>query len=266
MTTQTIADALLQATAARLGPGTTPRVRALHLPPQPWTGGKAAEFAAVELDSGAVGLGYVLLDDTLAALAGIDGQRLAGSDALALAGRGRDGQGAERLLGFATLNALARQVLQQEGRVPGDAPDSIGGLDPQPGDHVGMVGFFPPLVQPVAASGARLTVVELRAELAGAHPGFQITLDPAALQGCNKVLMTSTVLLNDSLDRMLAQCTAAQRVVMIGPGAGVLPEPLFARGVGAVGGVWVVDGPALCAAVRSGAPWGQHVRKTLWQR
>jgi uncharacterized protein (DUF4213/DUF364 family) len=262
----TIADDLLQLIAACLGPGPAPRVRAIHLPPVPWTGTKAGEFAAVELDSGAIGLSYVLLDDTLAALAGLDGARLVGSDALALARLWRDGQGAERTLGFAAVNALSRHLLDQTGTVPPTATDSIGGLVPTAGERIGMVGFFPPLVRQIADSGARLTVVELRADLAGAHPGFDVTLDPAALRDCPQVLMTSTVLLNNSLDAMLAHCGQAHAVAMVGPGAGCLPQPLFDRGITALGGTWVEDGPALAAALRSGAPWSSHIRKVLWRR
>ena len=260
------ADDLLGLIERRLGPGPAPRVRAVHLPPSPWTGSKDGEFGAVELDSGALGLSYVLLNDTLVALTGADGQALEGSDALALARRWRDGSGAERTLGFAAVNALSRHVLDAGGRVPPDAPDSIGGLDPQPGDHVGMVGFFPPLVKPVTACGARLTVLELRADLAGQHPGFTVSLDPAALGDCNKVLMTSTVLLNDTLDSVLHHCRQARRVAMIGPGAGCLPEPLFDRGVGTVGGTWIVDRTGFVQALRLGDAWGRFARKVAWQR
>lgn len=261
-----IADDLLARIASGLEPGPTPRVRAIHLPPVPWNGSKDGEFAAVELDGGALGLSYVLLDDTLAALAGVDGSRLVGSDALALARLWRDGRGAERTLGFAAVNALSRLLLDRAGRAPPDATDSIGGLQPAPGVHIGMVGFFPPLVRSIAEAGARLTVVELRADLAGAHPGFTVTLDPTALRGCSQVLMTSTVLLNDSLDAVLAHCRGAQQVVMVGPGAGCLPEPLFRRGITAVGGTWITDGPGFIAALRSGAPWSRYARKVLWQR
>ena len=266
MRAHTIADTLLQLITTRLGSGPPPRVRALHLPPHPWNGTKTGEFAAIELDSGALGLSYVLLDDTLAALAGVDGARLVGSDALALARLWRDGHGAERTLGFAAVNALSRQLMDQAGDVPPSATDSIGGLLPQAGEHIGMVGFFPPLVQQITAAGARLTVLELRADLAGAHPGFDVTLDPSALRTCTQVLMTSTVLLNDSLDAVLAQCQQASTVVMIGPGAGCLPEPLFARGITAVGGTWIEDGPGFIGALRLGAPWGRFARKVLWRR
>ena len=266
MPTRRIAADLIGLIESRLGAGPAPRVRAVHLPPSPWTGTKDGEFGAVELDSGALGLSYVLLNDTLATLTGVDGQALVGSDALSLARRWRDGQGTERTLGFAAVNALSRHLFDRAGLVPPDATDSIGGLDPQPGEHIGMVGFFPPLVTPVTERGARLTVVELRADLAGSHPGFEVTLDPAALQVCDKVLMTSTVLLNDTLDAILAHCQRARAVVMIGPGAGCLPEPLFERGVTALGGTWITNRAGFIDALRSGAPWGRFARKMIWRR
>ena len=104
------------------------------------------------------------------------------------------------------------------------------------------------------------------ADLAGAHPGFTVTLDPAALHTCSQVLMTSTVLLNGSLDAVLAQCASARRVAMIGPGAGCLPQPLFDRGITALGGTWIDDGPGFVSALRRGEPWGRFARKVLWQR
>ena len=239
-----------------------PRVRALHLPPAPWNGSKDGEFGALELDDGALGLSYVLLDGTLAALAtGDRGAALVGRDALALAHAWADGRGAERALGFAAVNALTRHLYDRAGFVPPAATDSIGGLEPQAGEHVGMVGFFPPLVKQVTAHGARLTVVELKAELAGDRPGFRVTLDPAELRDCDKVLMTSTVLLNDTLDAVLSHGARARAVAMIGPGAGCLPDALFARGVTLMGGSWIVDADGFRRALAAGEPWGRHAFK-----
>ena len=238
-----------------------PRVRALHLPPAPWNGSKDGEFGALELDDGSLGLSYVLLDGTLAALAGGAGAQLAGADALALAREWGQGTGARRALGFAAVNALTRHLFDRAGFEPPAAADSIGGLNPQPGDHVGMVGFFPPLVKQVTASGAKLTVVELKAELAGERAGFRVTLDPRELRTCDQVLTTSTVLLNDTLDAILSQCTRARAVAMIGPGAGCLPDALFARGVTLMGGSWIVDAEGFRRALAAGEPWGRHARK-----
>jgi uncharacterized protein len=116
----------------------------------------------------------------------------------------------------------------------------------------------------VLACGARLTVLELRADLAGVRDGYTVTLDPTALRACDKVLITSTVLLNDTLDAVLSQCAQAQAIAMIGPGAGCLPDALFQRGITAFGGSWVTDAAAFAAALRTGSPWGSHARKTVW--
>ena len=261
-----IADALLADLARRLGGGPVPRVKALHLPPVPWNGSKDGEFGALELDDGALGLSYLLLDDSLAALAGgAQARALVGADALALARTWRDGSGAARTLGFAAVNALSRHLFDRAGFVPPAATDSIAGLDPRPGEHIGMVGFFPPLVRQVTAHGARLTVLELRPELAGEKGGYTVTLDPRALNGCDKVLCTSTALLNHTLGEVLANCRGARRIALIGPGAGSLPDALFDAGVTTLAGSWITDGPGLLQALRQGAPWGRCARKFTLQ-
>ena len=255
---------LLQQAFAQQPP---PRVRALHLPPVPWTGSKDGEFGALELESGALGLSYLLLDDTLSSIAAA-GAAVQGAEALALVPwwAGADAQSAQAssahaALGFAAVNALTRELFDRAGFVPPASPDSIGGLDPQPGESVGMVGYFPPLVKQVTARGARLTVLELRRDLAGERAGFRITLDPRDLQRCDKVLSTSTVLLNDTLDEVLAHCARARAFAMVGPGAGCLPDALFERGVTLLGGTWIEDAAGFVQALAAGGPWGAHTRK-----
>ncbi len=262
-----IADEMLQTLSRAFADTPTPRVRALHLPPAQWDGSKDGEFGALELDDGSLGLSYVLLDGTLAALAaGAQGAGLIGADAQRVARWWAQGRGAERTLGFAAVNALTRHLFDRAGFVPPDATDSIGGLAPQPGEHIGMVGYFPPLVRHVTACGARLTVLELKAELAGRSDGFRITLDPRELESCDKLLSTSTVLLNDTLDEVLSHCTGARAFAMIGPGASCLPDPLFRRGVTLLGGIWIEEAEAFKQALAAGQPWGRHARKIALTR
>ncbi|WP_341889064.1 DUF364 domain-containing protein [Variovorax sp. YR752] len=246
--------------------GALPRVAALHLPQPAADGTRDGEFCAVELEDGSLGLSFVLLGDTLARLRGGDAAALAGSSSLALARCYEETDGAQRALGFAAVNALTRHLFARAGYAPPPARGSIGDLDLVPGDHVGMVGLFPPLVKQVLATGAALTVLELRADLAGAREGWCVTLDPGDLAACNKVLSTSTVLLNDTLDDVLSHCRGAQRVSLIGPGAGCLPDPLFDRGVTLLGGSWIVDAPAFKAALAAGVSWGAHARKSAIHR
>jgi hypothetical protein len=110
------------------------------------------------------GLSYVLLDDTLARLrADGDDLGVAGGDALALARRYASADSFGKALGFATANALTRCLYDRAGFAPPASRDSIGEMNPASGEHIGMIGLFRPLLGRVLESGARLTVVELKA-------------------------------------------------------------------------------------------------------
>lgn len=251
--------AQLEAFAAQ---GPLPRIRALHLPPNKPSEDNRGIFCAMELEDGSIGLSYVLLDDTLERLLqGNDGFGLAGADALAVARRYVDDTGIWKTLGFAAANALARCLFDRAGFRPDCNVDSIGQVNPQAGEHIGMIGFFSPLLGRITRSGARLTVVELRADLVGEHDGYRVTLDAGELAGCSKVISTSTLLLNDTLDRMIECCRNARWFAMVGPSAGCLPDALFARGVTLVGGSWVNDRDGFTAALRSGESLSEHASK-----
>lgn len=263
---KTISEDLLSLLERLVALGPLPRVRRLHLPPPAADGTRDGEFCAIELDDGSLGLSFVLLGDTLAQLRDADAEAVAGLPALDLARRYPTTQGLQRTLGFAAVNALTRHLFDRAGYQPPPAQGSIGDLDLAPGDHVGMVGLFPPLVKQVLATGARLTVIELREDLAGLREGWRVSLDPADLGECSKVLSTSTVLLNDTLEAILSHCRGAQRVSLIGPGAGCLPDPLYARGVTLLGGSWIVDAEGFKSALAAGESWSPFARKVAIAR
>jgi uncharacterized protein (DUF4213/DUF364 family) len=245
--------AQLDAFAAR---GPLPRVHALHLPPARAkldAHDNKGEFCALELEDGSLGLSYVLLDDTLARLrAGGDSLGLVGADALTVARRYASADSFARTIGFAAANALTRCLFDRAGFHPDDSADSIGQMNPQPGEQIGMIGLFRPLLARILQSGAHLTVVELNAELAGDTEGYRVTLDASELAGCTQVVSTSTLLLNDTLDRMLGHCRNARWFAMVGPGAGCLPDALFARGVTLLGGSWVSERQGFIDALKRG--------------
>lgn len=239
-----------------------PRVRGLHLPPSRDMPDNKGEFCAVELEDGSIGLSYVLLGDTLEQLRSEEaGSSVGGADPLELARSYVHERGTRKTLGFAAANAITRCLFDRAGFRPGDSADSLGHLHPRPGEHIGMIGYFKPLLGRVIASGARLTIVELRAELAGERDGYRVTLDPEELADCGKVVSTSTLLLNDTLDRMLACCRNARWFAMVGPGAGCLPDALFARGVTLLGGSWIRDRDGFLAALRCGASHSDYTSK-----
>ena len=249
----------LERASARLG---APRVRALHQPPAFTPGLKDGEFCALELDDGSIGLSYVLLGETLQALVRESPARtIAGASSLALARGYASAEPLRRALGLAAINALSQRVFRLAGYRPPQAIDAVGGLAPEAGDCIGMVGWFPPLTAQIVASGATLVVLELDPAKVGQKEGYRVTLEQRELAHCNKVLATTTLVLNDTLDAVLAACTAARRVVLVGPGGGCLPDALFARGVHALGGTAIVDRDAFLQALSRGQKWGAHAQK-----
>ncbi len=272
MTTSIALELLRQVHTAAERWGAAPRIRRLHLPPRSAAdcdSGPDAEFCALELEDGAFGLSFLLLGDTLRRLLARHGSGhgvpLAGADALRVAEGFAGGDDATRALGLAAINALTHSAWRRAGYQPPAAGNSLGDFALSSADHLGMIGCFTPLVERVQQQGARLTIVELGADKVAAlqarFPGVHVTLERSALAHCNRVVGTSTMLLNDTLDEMLASCRAAQEFAVIGPSAGLWPDALFERGVTRVAGTRIEDGPAFADAIARGGRWGDAARK-----
>jgi len=254
--------ALAERIAARLG---SPRVRALYLPPP--TGTKEAEFCALELEDGSIGFSFIQLEGTEGPLRGRYGGRgVSGMEALALARSFAGADPVARALAFAAINALSQQLFTRAQWVPPASGDPLGAIDPRPGEHIGMIGLFTPLIPMIERSGARLTVLELKQALVREAANYRVTLDPADLTSCEKVVSTCTVILNDTLDDVLVACRNARRFAIVGPTASCVPDPLFARGVDTLGGRRVSDRERFLEAFRSGGKWGAYASKYVLAR
>lgn len=243
-----------------------PAVAQAAFPPKRSTDSLQGEFCALRLADGSVGTAFVLLGDTLARLQERAPGDLAGRSAHEVAHlfAGKDSVG--RALGLAAINAITQHVFRRAGYEPDLAADSLGALAIGPGDHVGMVGYFAPLVGRVRALGLPLTVVELRGDLVREEPGLSVTLDPQRLTGCNKIMSTSSVLLNDTLEDILSCCRHAQALALIGPSASCFPDPLFARGVTTMGGYWVREPEVFMRRAAALKSWGDAGAKSCLQR
>ncbi len=247
--------------------GSLPPVAALHLPLTAEEGSHASEFCGVELEDHSIGLSFLLLGDSFARLRRDNpAERLRGMPALDLARRCLDDDPVWRTLGFAAVNAISQHFFRECGYEPDAATDSIGSLDPQPGERIGMIGLFGPLVPRIIGTGASLVVLELQSRHVGEHKGWRVTLDPADLAGCTKVLSTTTVLLNDTLDAVLDSVRGARWVAFIGPGGGCVPDDLFSRGVTLLGGTAIVDRDGFADAIARGDRWSPFARKYVISR
>lgn len=252
-----LGQAMLAALAAAPGADALPRVSHFELAPARSAEGRGNNFAALVLDDGSIGLTYVALDDALAQLRrqlASPEFSLTGQSVLKIARYFLGEPGWQRALGLAAVNAASQVLLGREGSLQ-PMPSTVPMLDLQAGDHVGMVGHFGRLLDPIRAAGGRLTVIELDPSLVREENQLVVTLDPGRLTDCNKVIITGTTLLNDSLDNILSYCANAAQVNLLGPSASCLGQPLFARGVTRVGGFHATNSEQFLSLWRAGAGW-----------
>ena len=244
-----------------------PKIAGIVFPPF-YEGGqpKECEFMALALEGGAGGVSYLLLPDSSAGkYRSLKPQSFIGTRPEQYV-EGFDGANpVQNMLGLACINAICQHVMRISDRVPDAAIDSLGLMNIEDGDRVGMVGFFPPLLKYMQNRNAELIIVEKNQQLVERYPKLHVTLDVSELNTCNKVLCTSTTLLNDTLDDVLQQCTNAQHISVLGPTAGYFPDPLFARGVDVLGGRFVNDGMHLLQLVAERKRWGAATQKLCFK-
>lgn len=143
--------------------------------------------------------------------------------------------------------------------------DSLDLLAISPGDRIGMVGLFFGLVEKIKKAGAELVVIEKNEQLIQQYPDLPISLDPKDLSTCNKILCTSTTILNNSLDEVLSHCSPDTFISIIGPTAGYFPDPLFERGVDVVGGRVVKKDTKFLQLLAEGKRWGDATQRVCFQ-
>ena len=248
--------ALLASARAACRDAAAPHLAAAYLPEPYPDPERDAEFGALVLADGSAGLYYAWLGEDQRGL----GHRLPLAQVLGrpvsdLIGFFESSDVAERSLGLAAINALTSWLWHRRAYVPPPAADAFCGVVPLPGERVGFIGNFPPLVRRLLAQGTEVAVVERKPHMWRVEPGLEITPDPTALTDCGVIFGTASMCLNDSLDEMLGWCSHAREVVILGPTAGFFPEPLFERGVTRVGGLQLTDAVTAVGRMRLGEKW-----------
>jgi uncharacterized protein (DUF4213/DUF364 family) len=219
------------------------------------------EFGFVFLTDGTAAPFYVSLPGTLASLherfPHPGRVQLSLPDCLeALGGSSLPG----RALAVGAWNALSQHLIRQAG-YPCPARGSAAGNQPRPGEQVGMVGYFCPIIDRLVADGMDVLVVEQQPGRVPRRPHVELSEDPASLASCRLVYCTAATLINDSLEQVLQCCANAESVDLIGPTGSGLPDVLFEHGIHAVGGVSFDDVAALREVLARRESWGSVGRK-----
>jgi uncharacterized protein len=239
-----------------------PLIKQVYMPEPKPSPDKDSEFGIVVLEDDSCGLYYAWMGEAQTGM----NERYAdtnftGMSPLDLMQYFKSEHEADRSLGLAAINAISQSVFRQSNYHLDTASNSMGELDFGENDHVGMIGFFPSLVRRLREQNIRVSVIEKKSHLVQSDELVNVTLDASELLTCNKILSTASTLLNDSIDEILEYTMSAEVVVVVGPTAGFFPDPLFKRGVSAVGGSMIVDVDLAISRLSSEQGLGDAARK-----
>jgi uncharacterized protein (DUF4213/DUF364 family) len=192
-------------------------------------------YTAVEVSGKDVGLAYTFRHDiggTCTALK--QAGQIAGRTAKELIEWMRRDDLLSSAIGLATLNALLQPHLPE-----GVGEDFLPLLKLGPGDKVGMVGFFAPLIQPIRRRCGDLLIFESKKNrekglLGPEEIAFRIP-------DCTVVILSATTLINKTFDEIVKYIEQAREVVLLGPSAPLLPDAFEGTPVTYLGGVEMID-------------------------
>jgi len=247
---------------------TLPPIANIFFPPF-YKGGqpKDAQFMAISLEGGAVGVSFVLLpDEKMEEYTALQSSSFVEKNPRRFALEFGNDDPLKEMISLAAINAICQHVMRETHFAVDYATDSLGLLSVSEGDRVGMVGLFSGLIKTIKKANAELVVIEKNKQLIQKFPNLPITMDATKLSTCNKILCTSTTILNNSLDEILAHCSPDAFVSIIGPTAGYFPDPLFVRGVDVVGGRIVKNGELFLQLIAEKKRWGDATQRTCFQK
>ena len=247
---------------------TLPPISNIFFPPF-YKGGqpKDAQFMAICLESGAAGVSFVLLpDEKMEEYISLHPSDFVEKNPRGFALQFGNDDPLKEMISLSAINAICQHVMRETNFAVDHAADSLGLLSVSAGDRVGMVGLFFGLIETIKKANAELVVIEKNEQLIQKFPDLPITLDATKLNTCNKILCTSTTILNNSLDEILTHCSPDAFISIIGPTAGYFPDPLFARGVDVVAGRVVKNGTLFLQLLAERKRWGDATARTYFQK
>ena len=238
-----------------------PAVSGLYKPRAATSPGRGKKFGVVALADGSCGFFFAGLDDTLSRLDTCDLRQFTEAPTLDLVKNCLGTDPLSTAVGLGALNAVSQHLLKAAGFELDRATDPLGRLDLAGARHVGMVGFFAPLIERWGNYPGALTVIEKDPQFLEISGPFEVTDQTDRLRGCDRVLITGSTLINDTLDDVLSHCDPRAQIALVGPSASCLPDPIFDRGVDVVGSIMVCDLPRLEALLEAGQPWAEGTAK-----
>jgi len=201
-------------------------------------------YTAVLLEDGNAGVAYTFKENLSEGCSIFIGMRpLVGKSTHDLLGYMGSARLIESSVGVAVANALVNRDV-------GNAGDILSVLELRKEDRVGMVGFFGPLIPALKKTVKELFIFEKVVQRA---PGlFPSELAQKELPNCDVALITSTSLINGTIDSLLAAAAQCREVVLLGASTLLLPSIFSSHHVTLLSGVVITDPAGIVRIVSEG--------------
>lgn len=221
---------------------------------------------AVELDDGSLGITYVLkqeLDHGCTALP--RSGSLVGMPAGDMAQWALQSENVlTAAMGLAVLNGAAEFDKLVQSDLP-QGVDAAFAVEIMPADTVGVIGHIGPIIAKLTGKVRKLLVFERGQNATGQV--YPETAQPALLPDCQVVFITSSSLINGTLEKLLTYCSRAREVVMVGSSTPLYPEAFSGSGVTVLSGTrWltanreaILTGISQCAGMKQLIKYGQKM-------
>ncbi|MGB8427737.1 MAG: DUF364 domain-containing protein, partial [Desulfobacterales bacterium] len=203
-------------------------------------------YTAVSTADGGLGLSYTSFENKAGCMAVGNKENYENAPALDLLRLITATNPIHRSMALALVNALnhRRALALPEDRSNETLFDLLGiGR----GTRVAMAGYFGPLIAKLEKRAADLEVSDT-----GRRIGDPRVFAKKLGQWAQVFIMTSTTILNDTADGLLAKVGPEVRVVMMGPSTPMLPEAFSGLPVDVLAGTVPVDADGIFKAVRHG--------------
>jgi uncharacterized protein (DUF4213/DUF364 family) len=211
-------------------------------------------YTGVKLDAGHVGVCHSLLREL--ALDCCQTMRRAGSladsPAIDLANLAKSWGTIESIVGVATLNALSQVVLDEEKYqiTEGNFIDYIE-KKIRKSDTVTLVGLIEPFVEILRRKTRHMYVFERNPTLLDEQT-LPDTACEEFLPQADIVIATGSSIANKTIDHILELSQGAREIGVVGPSAGLIPDPLFERGVTIIGSIKALNADRLLQIIAEG--------------
>jgi hypothetical protein len=198
------------------------------------------EYVGVVLSTGEGGLAHVLREDSSECEAFEKAGELQGSKARDMMNLATSPNLAQAALGVATINAVSQIAFNKKPHLyPFTEVDVLDLV--QSGDRILMIGYMAPVIPQLMEKTSEIIVVE---KINIQNPMVKVVKETQLKKLSSKsdvAIITGSTLVNHSVDNILKLCVGKREVVLIGPTASFVPQPLFERGATAVMGVKIYD-------------------------